>query len=205
MCDERVRTEKRPSTVRMNERRNGIRGEEVKRSDGMSDVSQGTPARYRLRFLLQEFDLPPGPTLIGRGDDCHITIFDPAISRRHARISVDDQHAVLEDLGSRNGCRVNGIPVKEAIELSDGDRIRIGTQELVLSEVRPATSQVIHRQTGSLCFCGACRAAYAKEMDSCPHCGSTLRGPNPLGHGDTDPEEDTENLPQDRRYASGPP
>jgi hypothetical protein len=205
MCDERVRSEIRELTVQRAVTRIGIRGEEDKRSDGMSNVGQGIPARYRLRFLLQEFDLAAGPTLIGRGDDCHITIFDPAISRRHARIFVDDQHAVLEDLGSRNGCRVNGIPVKEPTELSDGDRIRIGTQELVLSEVRPATSQVIHRQTGSLCFCAGCRAAYAKEMDSCPHCGSTLRGPNPLVHGETDPEEDTENLPQDRRYASGPP
>jgi hypothetical protein len=61
----------------------------------MSEPSQGNPARYRLRFLLQEFDLPAGQTLIGRGDDCHITVFDPAISRRHARIFVDDQHALL--------------------------------------------------------------------------------------------------------------
>jgi predicted component of type VI protein secretion system len=171
----------------------------------MSNPSQGSPARYRLRFLLQEFDLAPGHTLLGRGDDCHITIFDPAISRRHARIFVDEQHAILEDLGSRNGCRVNGVPIKGEINLSDGDRIRLGTQELVLSEVKAATSQAIHRQTGSLCFCGSCRAAYAKEMDSCPHCGSTTRGPNPLAHSDTDPEDDTENLPQDRRYASGPP
>jgi predicted component of type VI protein secretion system len=170
----------------------------------MSNAIQATPARYRLRFLLQEFDLPTGHTLIGRGDDCHITIFDPAISRRHARIFVDAEHAFLEDLGSRNGCRVNGIPLKGTIELTDGDRLRIGTQELVLSEVKATTSAVIHRQTGSLCFCASCRAAYAKEMDSCPHCGSTLRGPNPLAHGDTDPEDDTENLPQDR-YASGPP
>jgi predicted component of type VI protein secretion system len=169
----------------------------------MTNTSPLSPARYRLRFLLQEFDLPTGETLIGRGDDCHITIFDPAISRRHARIFVDDEHATFEDLGSRNGCRINGIPVKKAIRLEDGDRIRIGTQELVLSEVK-ATSAVIHRQTGSLCFCGSCRAAYAKEMDSCPHCGSTMRGPNPLSHGETDPDDDTESLP-DQRYASGPP
>ena len=171
----------------------------------MSNDGQATGARYRLRFLLQEFDLPAGHTLIGRGEDCHITIFDPAISRRHARIFVDDRHALLEDLGSRNGCRVNGIPIKGMIELSDGDRLRIGTQELVLSEVHAATLSVIHRQTGSLCFCGSCRAAYAKEMDSCPHCGSTLCGPNPLAQSDTDADEDTENLPQDRHYASGLP
>src|SRR5262245_53911418 len=36
-----------------------------------------TAPKYRLRFLLQEFHLPFGITLIGRGDDCHITLFDP--------------------------------------------------------------------------------------------------------------------------------
>jgi predicted component of type VI protein secretion system len=169
----------------------------------MIDENPSAASRYRLRFLLQEFDLPPGQTLIGRGDDCQVTIFDPSISRRHARIFVDDHHATLEDLGSRNGCRVNGKYIKGVVELREGDRIRIGTQELVVSEVL-ATSQIVHRATGSLCFCGACRAAYAKEMDSCPHCGSTLRGPNPLAHCDAD--EDTEDLVQpDRRCASGPP
>ena len=34
-------------------------------------------ARYRLRFLLQEFDLPRGATILGRSSDCHVTIEDP--------------------------------------------------------------------------------------------------------------------------------
>ena len=112
--------------------------------------------------------------------------------------------AVIEDVGSRNGCRVNGIYIKGPTELVDGDRIRLGTQELVLSEVR-VNSGVIHRATGSLCFCANCRAAYAKEMDSCPHCGSQLRGPNPLAFSDSDPDDDTDTDLSGRRYASGPP
>jgi len=130
--------------------------------------------RYRLRFLLQEFDLPTGDTVIGRGTDCHITIFDPAMSRKHARIRIERQRAFIEDLGSRNGCRVNGTHIRGVTELHDGDRIRLGTQELVLSEVR-ATAHV-NRQTGSLCYCGVCKAAYPKEMQECPHCGSPMRG-----------------------------
>jgi hypothetical protein len=130
--------------------------------------------RYRLRFLLQEFDLPSGETLIGRGAECHITIFDPSISRKHARIRIERLGAFFEDLGSRNGSRVNGNYVRELTQLRDGDRLRLGTQELVLSEVR-ATPHV-NRQTGSLCFCATCKSAYPKEMQECPHCGCSMRG-----------------------------
>lgn len=164
-----------------------------------SDRPQSS-GRYRLRFLLQEYDLPMGSTLIGRGDDCHITIFDPSISRRHARIVTDNNSALFEDLGSRNGCRINGSYVREPTELSDGDRIRIGTQELVFSEVH-TNSHVHYRQTGSICYCASCHAAYAKEMDWCPHCGSTLRGASPSG---TESDEEMAQ-PSPRRRASGPP
>jgi predicted component of type VI protein secretion system len=157
-------------------------------------------ARYRLRFLLQEFDLAFGETIIGRGDDCHITIYDPSISRHHARIHVDNERAVMEDLGSRNGCRVNGNPLKEPTELADGDRIRIGTQELVFSEMREQSQVHHHRRTGSLCFCVVCKSAYAQEMDACPHCGSTARGESPSSTNDFD-----DGTPSRRRHASAPP
>ncbi|HKQ69848.1 MAG TPA: FHA domain-containing protein [Polyangiaceae bacterium] len=159
-------------------------------------------ARYRLRFLLQEFDLPFGHTLIGRGNECQITIFDPSISRRHARIIVDGGGAVLEDLGSRNGCRVNGLQVRGRKELVDGNRIRIGRQELVFSEVRIGAN-FHHRQTGSLCYCGDCRAAYPREVDACPHCGSSVRGPTPAAANDHDEGETTP--PTRPRSASAPP
>ena len=165
----------------------------------MNAIQPDRAPKYRLRFLLQEFDPAAGETLIGRSADCHITIFDPSISRRHARITVDNDQAVLEDLGSRNGCRVNGSFIKGQAQLHDGDRIRIGTQELVFSDVREL-SRLQHRQTGSLCFCAVCSAAYPREMVGCPHCGSTLRGP-----GLQDPaDEDTESTAQ-RRSTSMPP
>jgi hypothetical protein len=134
-------------------------------------------SRFRLRFLLQEFDLPPGDTLIGRSEDCRITLFDPLISRKHARIRVDADSAILEDVGSRNGCRVNGAPVKGSHVLADGDRIRIGTQELVFCDTSSAPSGRQHRPTGSLFYCGNCKMAYPEEMGACPGCGARSSSP----------------------------
>ena len=84
-------------------------------------------ARYRLRFLLQEFDLPRETTLIGRSSDCHVTIEDPLVSRQHARIVIDDDGAKCEDLGSRNGVKINGVIARGFMPLKDGDRLCIGT------------------------------------------------------------------------------
>lgn len=129
-------------------------------------------ARYRLRFLLQEFDLPPGETILGRSPDCRVTIEDPLVSRQHARVVLRGDEAILEDLGSRNGVRVNGRPIKGSIALSDGDRIRIGTQELVFCRFSASNEQVSKR-TGFLRHCGRCRTPYPEEMGTCPNCGAS--------------------------------
>jgi len=129
-------------------------------------------ARYRLRFVLQEFDLPRGTTLIGRSLDCHLTIEDPLVSRRHARIVVTDSGAQIEDLGSRNGVKVNGAPIRQATTLRNGDRLRIGTQELVFSRVDEA-GRAHSRTTGQLRLCANCRQPYPREMLACPSCEAT--------------------------------
>ena len=130
-------------------------------------------ARYRLRFLLQEFDLPRGATLLGRSSECQVTIEDPLVSRQHARILIDGDDAVVEDLGSRNGVRVNGQVVQGTkAPLKDGDRLRIGTQELVFCKVEPAATANA-KTTGFLRHCVRCRLPYPKEMIACPSCGST--------------------------------
>jgi hypothetical protein len=139
----------------------------------MSAAQYAGASRFRLRFLLQEFELKPGDTLIGRSDDCQITIFDPLVSRRHAKIHVAAEEAILEDLGSRNGCRVNGTAIKTAQKLSVGDRIRIGKYEFVFSELTPSAPSPRLRQTGSLVYCASCDMAYSGEMGMCPSCGSS--------------------------------
>jgi hypothetical protein len=129
-------------------------------------------ARYRLRFLLQEFDLPRGATLIGRSSDCHVTIEDPLVSRQHARIVIDGDDATLQDLGSRNGVKVNGIAVRGPARLKDGDRLRVGTQELVFCRVEQAANASA-KTTGFLRHCAKCRLPYPQEVLACPNCGAT--------------------------------
>ena len=138
----------------------------------MSAAQNQGASRFRLRFLLQEFSLPPGETFIGRNNDCQITVFDPLISRRHARIRVVGDRAILEDLGSRNGCRVNGALIRGSHVLAAGDRIRIGKHELVFSEVSAAAPVPRERQTGSLVICASCENVYSAEMGMCPSCWS---------------------------------
>jgi hypothetical protein len=128
--------------------------------------------RYRLRFLLQEFDLPRGVTIVGRSVDCHLTIEDPLVSREHARLTIDDDGARIEDLGSRNGVRVNGLIVRGPSPLHDGDRVRIGTQDFVFCSV-DSSGRSRAKTTGVLRLCAKCRLPFARETISCPHCAAT--------------------------------
>jgi hypothetical protein len=134
--------------------------------------------RYRLRFLLQEIDLPQGETLIGRSASCQVTIEDPLVSRQHGRIHIQAALATFEDLGSRNGSMVNGRAVTGTVQVRDGDRIRIGTQDLVLCTAgvparRDGTPGT--RPTGFMCHCASCAQPYPAELALCPRCGSTDR------------------------------
>lgn len=69
------------------------------------------------------------PLLIGRADDCGLTIGNTSVSRRHCQIFRDGDSCTVEDLGSTNGVFVNGQKVQR-LGLRDGDRLRVGHCEL---------------------------------------------------------------------------
>jgi hypothetical protein len=69
---------------------------------------------------------------IGRLPECAVTLSDPNVSRRHAEVSRTPGGVVLTDLGSTNGTRVNGAPVRER-HLADGDEITVGSTTLVVA------------------------------------------------------------------------
>jgi hypothetical protein len=66
------------------------------------------------------------------GREGALSLDDPLVSRRHARLTVVDQGAVVEDLGSRNGTFVNGQQVHGPTALRDGDTLQVGTTVLKL-------------------------------------------------------------------------
>ena len=72
-----------------------------------------------------------GTIRIGSSRDCEIAISgDTYISSRHAEIDVSAGGPRLRDLQSTNGTFLNGKKVREA-DLADGDRVRVGTTELI--------------------------------------------------------------------------
>lgn len=70
---------------------------------------------------------------VGRLPSCEITLDDPSVSRRHARISNTNGRWTVEDLGSTNGLRVNSQAVGRA-ELRNGDRLVFGSVELTFTQ-----------------------------------------------------------------------
>jgi len=81
-------------------------------------LSQGSQGGRR--WLLGEQSL-----LIGRDPTCDIVLPDRVVSRRHARIFLQDGRYHLEDLHSKNGTFRNGEPVFAPTRLADGDEIQI--------------------------------------------------------------------------------
>jgi hypothetical protein len=65
------------------------------------------------------------PLLIGRNDECEITLPDRQVSRQHALIKWENDAYTIEDLGSKNGTHVNGHEVTGKVTLQDGDEIQI--------------------------------------------------------------------------------
>jgi CheY-like chemotaxis protein len=63
------------------------------------------------------------PFVVGRHPDCDHRINDPTISRRHCAFTARGGRVWVEDLGSRNGTRLNGEPLTEARPLGGGDRL----------------------------------------------------------------------------------
>jgi DNA-binding winged helix-turn-helix (wHTH) protein len=76
----------------------------------------------------QRFPLQPGEHVIGRDADAAIRIDASTVSRRHARIIVSAEGAVLEDFGSKNGTFRGAERVTSAVPLRNGDDIRLGSQ-----------------------------------------------------------------------------
>lgn len=71
----------------------------------------------------------PGAYLIGASPDCDLIVDDPAVSRRHMRVSLAPEGVLVEDLESRNGTFYLGQKVGK-ITLALGSRIRIGETEI---------------------------------------------------------------------------
>lgn len=69
-------------------------------------------------------------TTIGRGLDNDLVVESTDVSRHHARLDFHEGGYYLSDLGSTNGTRVDGQPVRQPTPLRDGAQIELGSVQL---------------------------------------------------------------------------
>lgn len=74
----------------------------------------------------REFEFDQDSVIIGRTAECDVILYEAGVSRKHARIVVDDAGIWIEDLGSSNGTKVNGSVIEKKKALKDGDSISMG-------------------------------------------------------------------------------
>jgi hypothetical protein len=73
----------------------------------------------------------PGPVVIGRQQDCDISVASEEISRRHAQVKPTADGLLVEDLGSANGTYINGKRVQTGL-MRPGEELRLDTIRFLL-------------------------------------------------------------------------
>jgi transcriptional regulator with GAF, ATPase, and Fis domain len=109
-------------------------------SEAASDSSSPKPLELSLVWLAPEpVDRPlalawsdAGERVLGRDEGALVKLRGSDVSRRHAALCRDEAGFLLLDLGSRNGTRLNGQPVKLA-RIAPGDVIRLGAHVAVVT------------------------------------------------------------------------
>jgi hypothetical protein len=99
--------------------------------------------KFVLRHGPREIPLPLGRSVLGRSETCELPLDDPLVSRQHAALEVGHDGVVAQDLGSRNGIRVNGERVEGSRRLSPGDVLLVGNNSFVLKIGRDAMTDTI--------------------------------------------------------------
>ena len=100
-------------------------------------VEAASGRRPQRAILLAEgkrFAVAPTGATVGRSRECDIVLGDANVSRRHAEVRpgrTSETTWTIEDLGSTNGVRVNGRIADSAHPLRHGDRIELGTADLI--------------------------------------------------------------------------
>jgi pSer/pThr/pTyr-binding forkhead associated (FHA) protein len=100
-----------------------------------TNLTEPRRPRLALKFISGKYQGGEFPVIagqeivVGRSSDLDMVLVEEMVSRRHARILLEDGVINIEDLGSTNGTFVNGEKIQKGV-LKEGDRILIGTSIL---------------------------------------------------------------------------
>lgn len=87
----------------------------------------------------KRYPITQARTIIGRGSDADITVDDSGTSRQHIEILWDGKRGQVNDLGSTNGSKLNGVPLTKA-PLPPDSIIEIGRTRIAFRVLAQAAS-----------------------------------------------------------------
>jgi DNA-binding winged helix-turn-helix (wHTH) protein len=108
--------------------------------------------------------------VLGREASCDVVVADRQISRFHARITPTTEGVILEDLGSKNGTHLNGIPLTAPVVLQDGDLVSVAMAQQFLFLTSDATMPLLEgtAQVGRLLMDQKSRRVWVNQQQLVP-------------------------------------
>ena len=96
-----------------------------------------------------EFPLQDGVNILGRDPSADVQIDDPAVSRKHAAITIREDEVTLEDLESKNGTFLDGVKLTGSAPLADRQTIVLGDASMIFRSLSlKATVTLKSRKSG---------------------------------------------------------
>jgi two-component system, cell cycle response regulator len=106
--------------------------------------------------------LSPERMRVGRSQDSELWLSDDGVSRRHATISREGEHYVVEDEGSANGTFVSGVKITRH-ELKDGDVVQFGPTAVFRYSLSDESGEALLRQLYDASVTDALTGAHNRE------------------------------------------
>lgn len=97
---------------------------------GPRDPAPARPSCW-IEWEGRRWALAVGEHVIGRDPDVEVRVDQSTVSRRHARLVVTTEGAVLEAFVSKNGTFLGSERVSGPVQLTDGVAIRVGSVQMV--------------------------------------------------------------------------
>jgi DNA-binding winged helix-turn-helix (wHTH) protein len=101
----------------------------------------------RLLYQSRTIALSAGVHIVGRDEGVSLRLDSATVSRRHAKLVLALRMATIEDLGSKNGTRVNDHVIDGVTPLRDGDRIRVGSIALTFRAGASGSTDTLSRSS----------------------------------------------------------
>jgi DNA-binding NtrC family response regulator len=100
-----------------------------------------------------EKQLARATLVVGAGNEADLVVADKRVSRRHVELALVDDGVRVRDLGSKNGTRVNGVPV-DVVVVPHDVTVAFGDSEIVFVSAIEAKDAGVDHDKGRRSFAG---------------------------------------------------